>query len=73
MDKNGILDMIHEVSNLIDNPTKSFVNNRLNQTLSAYEDSLNQSMEYLLTKNSKTVLRKLNTLERKMEKDDKHN
>lgn len=45
------------------------VRERLDLSMETYSESLNKSVESLLTKNSLTILRKLNTLDKELEKE----
>lgn len=73
MTKNDILDMISEIRYLIDNGSdiKFAVKDRLKESINSYEDSLSRSMDYLLTKSSLTIIKKLNTIEKEMAKGGK--
>lgn len=72
MKATDLLYMIDEVRSLMENSNDNIVKDRLRKSIDSYEESLDRSLNFLLTKNSMTVLRKLNTIEKELSKSDRN-
>ena len=72
MKATDLLCMIDEVRSLMENSNDNIVKDRLRKSIDSYEESLDRSLNFLLTKNSMTVLRKLNTIEKELSKSDRN-
>ena len=72
MKTTDLLCMIDEVRSLMENSNDNIVKDRLRKSIDSYEESLDRSLNFLLTKNSMTVLRKLNTIEKELSKSDRN-
>ena len=57
---------------MLNNDNDNIVKDRLRKSIDSYEESLDRSLNFLLTKNSMTVLRKLNTIEKELSKSDRN-
>jgi len=70
MTSNGIKALIDDLQNYKGHADlQRAVRERLDLSMETYSESLNKSVESLLTKNSLTILRKLNTLDKELEKE----